>query len=406
MARLAVNGGEPVRRKPFPKWPVYDERELKALRGVLESGVWGVDGERQREFERRFASYQDAQYAVTVTSGTAALEIALRALGVGAGDEVIVPGYTFMATATAVIQVKGLPVFADVEPDTYNIDPKEVERLITDKTKAVIPVHLGGRPADMDGIMRTAKEHSIAVVEDACQAWGAQWRGRGVGSIGDLGTFSFQSSKNITSGEGGLITANDQRLYELCWSYHNCGRRVGGGWYEHPLPGGNYRMTEFQAAVLLVQLERYDDQIETRNRNAQYLSKRLQKIGGVRPLKEDPRVTRNAYHLYTIRYSPEEFGGLPRHRFLEAMKAEGIPLTHGYGPLHQAPFMAVLKEDKLFRSLYGSKADFSRVKLPVTERASLEEAVWLRQSMLLGTREDMDDIVQAIVKIKENRASL
>lgn len=402
MAQLAIKGGEPVRKEPFPRWPVFDERELEALKEVLYSGVWGIGGEKKKEFEERFAAYQDAKYGVAVASGTAALEISLRAAGIKADDEVIMPAYTFMATPAAALYVNALPIFADIDPSTYTLDPKSVEECITDKTRAILPVHIGGCPADMDGIMKVAKKNNLSIIEDACQAWGAEWRGRRVGAIGDLGGFSFQSSKNIASGEGGMVLTNDRRLYELSWSYHNCGRTMEGAWYQHDLLGGNYRMTEFQAAILLVQLTRLDEHTKTRNENALYLSNQLSKIGGIKPLQRGPEITRHAYHLYIFRYNPEEFEGLPRGRFLEALRAEGIPCSSGYVPLYKERFMLNLVKDLLLSQLYGKKIDYSNVKLPVTERTCYEEGVWLFQSMLLGKREDMDDIANAIAKIKEN----
>ncbi len=406
MAKLALKGGEPVRQKPFPKWPVWDERELEALKEVLESGVWGIGGKKQKEFEERFAAYQNAAYGVTVPSGTAALEVALKAAGVGAGDEVIIPAYTFVATASAVIAVNALPVFADVEPDSYTMDAASAERLITPRTKALIPVHIAGRPTDMDAVMPVAEKHGLTVIEDACQAWGAQWRGRGVGSIGHLGCFSFQSSKNITCGEGGIILTNDRKLYETAWSYHNTGRPVEGSRYEYNLLGGNYRMTEFQAAILVVQLSRYEEHLKTRMENAGYLSRRLSEIEGIRPLKDDARITRNAYHLYVFRYDGEALNGVHRDRFVDALRAEGIPCTGGYGPWYRAPYMLALKEDRLLKNLYGERADYSRLNVPVTEKACTQEGVWLFQSMLLGSREDMEDIVAAVDKIRENTAEL
>jgi len=402
MPQLAIKSGEPIRKRPFPRWPVFDERELEALKEVLYSGVWGISGKKKKAFEEKFTAYQSAKYGVAVTSGTAALEIALRAAGIKAGDEVIMPAYTFMATPTAALYVNALPVFADIDPATYTLDPKSVEKRITDKTRAILPVHIGGCPADMDGIMKIAKENNLSVIEDACQAWGAEWRGRRVGAIGDLGGFSFQSSKNISSGEGGILLTNDRKLYELSWSYHNCGRAMEGAWYQHDLLGGNYRMTEFQAAILLVQLTRLDEQTKIRNENALYLSNRLPRIKGIEPLQCGPEITRHAYHLYTFRYSPEEFEGLPRSSFLAALKAEGIPCSSGYVPLYKERFMLNLAKDPLLSQLYGKKIDYGNVKLPVTERACYEEGVWLFQSMLLGTREDMEDIVNAIAKIKEN----
>jgi len=402
MAQLAIKGGEPIRKKPFPGWPVFDERELEVLKEVLYSGVWGIGGKKKREFEEKFAAYQGAKYGVAVTNGTAALEISLRAAGIKAGDEVIMPAYTFMATPTAALYVNALPVFADIDPATYTLDPKSVEECITDKTRAILPVHIGGCPTDMGSIMKIAKKNNLSVIEDACQAWGAEWRGRRVGAIGDLGGFSFQSSKNISSGEGGIILTNDRGLYELSWSYHNCGRTMEGAWYQHDLLGGNYRMTEFQAAILLVQLTRLDEQTKTRNENALYLSNRLSRIKGIEPLQRGPEITRHAYHIYIFRYSPEEFGGLPRSKFLEALRAEGIPCSSGYVPLYKERFMLNLAKDPLLSQHYGKKIDYSNVKLPATERACSEECVWLSQSMLLGTREDMDDIANAIAKIKEN----
>ncbi len=407
MVKLAIKGGEPVREKPWPQWPIFDGKEVEALKEVVHSGVWGIGGKKVSEFEQKFASYQQAKYGVAVTSGTTGLEVALRALGIGAGDEVIMPAYTFVATPATVVQVNALPVFADINPATYMLDPKSVKEAITDKTKAILPVHIAGCPADMDGIMHVAQENGLKVLEDACQAWGAEWKGRRVGTIGDVGVFSFQSSKNITSGEGGMIVTNDRQMYELCWSYHNCGRLPKGAWYQHELLGFNYRMTEFQAAVLSVQLSRLDEQLKTRNENALYLSRKLAEIGGVEPLRRSADVTRHAYHLYIFSYNKAEFEGLPRNKFIEALNAEGVPCSPGYAtPLYRQGSMLKLARDPLYSQLYGDKADYSRVKLPVTEKACGEEGVWFKQNMLLGTKEDMDDIVNAIAKIKENAAEL
>ncbi len=406
MPKLAVLGGEPIREKPFPQWPMFDEREVEALRKVVQSRVWGIGGKMVEEFSEKFAAYQQAKFGLAVANGTVALEVALRAVGITAGDEVIMPAYTFMATPASTLQVNALPVFVDIDPSTYTLDTQKVEESITEKTRAILPVHIGGCPADMDGIMKIAEKNSLRVIEDACQAWGAEWRGRRVGAIGDLGAFSFQSSKNITSGEGGFVVTNDRKLWELSWSHHNCGRKVVGAWYQHDLLGFNYRMTEFQAAVLLVQLSRLDEQTETRNENAMYLSRELSKIDGVEPLKRSAEITRHAYHLYIFKYGREVFEGLPRSKFIEALRAEGIPCSSGYVPLYREQFMLNLAHDPLLCQLYGKKADYSKMKLPVTETACYEEGVWLFQNMLLGTKEDMDDIVNAIAKIKENLVEL
>jgi dTDP-4-amino-4,6-dideoxygalactose transaminase len=259
-----------------------------------------------------------------------------------------------------------------------------------------LPVHIAGQPADMDGILAIAQTHKLRVVEDACQAWGAEWRGQRVGALGDLGAFSFQASKNITAGEGGIIVTNDGHLADLCWSLHNVGRRKGGLWYEHVRQGGNYRMTEWQGAILLAQLERADALARQRHENALYLSEVLQSIPGIDPLKVDPRVTRHAWHLFVFRYRSAAFGGLPRQDFIAALQAEGIPCTPGYVPLNESPAL----QDGL-RKLQAFRKDISAPRAcPVAERLSQEEAVWLPQNLLLGGEKEINDIVEAIAKIK------
>ena len=407
MARLAIDGGEKVRTKPFPGWPVWDESELNALREVLESGRWGIGNSKVPEFEEKFAAYVGVKQGICVTNGTAALEIALRAADVSRGDEVIVPPYTFMATASAVLMVNGIPVFADIDPDTYNIDPDAAEKAITERTKAIIPVHIGGCPADMDRIMEIAKKHNLIVIEDCAQAHCAEWNGKRVGSIGDRGCFSFQSSKNLCAGEGGIITANNQELGDKCWSYHNCGRVKSGGWYDHRVLGSNFRMTGWQAAILLAQMERLDEQTEIRNRNGIYLSEKLSEIEGIKPAKRDERVTKHAYHLYVFRYDAEKFGGQPRARFLEALRAEGIPCSPGYNPLYKHDlFKASIQKNPLLYGYDKGDADYSKLYCPVTEKACNEEGIWLTQNVLLGTQEDMDDIVEAVKKIRDSSFSV
>ncbi len=403
MSKLAIDGGEKVRTKPFPTWPVWDERELNALEEVLKSGRWGIGNSQVSEFEEKFAAYIGVKYGICVTNGTSSLEIALMAAGVSRGDEVIVPPYTFMATASAVLMMNAIPVFADITPDTYSIDPDAMEEAITDRTKAVIPVHIGGCPADMDRIMEIARKHDLIVIEDAAQAHAAEWRGQRVGSIGDMGSFSFQSSKNLCAGEGGIITTSDQKLGDRCWSFHNCGRIKTGAWYEHHVLGSNFRMTGWQAAVLLAQMERLDEQTEIRNRNGVYLSEKLSEIEGIKPNKRDERVTKHAYHVYIFRYDAGKFGGQPRSRFLEALSAEGIPCSPGYNPLYKHElFKASIQKNPLLYGYDKADADYSKLYCPVTEKACDEEGVWFFQSMLLGDQEDMDDVVKAIKKIKES----
>jgi dTDP-4-amino-4,6-dideoxygalactose transaminase len=400
--QLALLGGKPVRTHPFPAWPVRGDLEKQALLEVLESDVWGIsaDGGKITAFEQAFADAHAAAYGQAVFNGTMALEVALRALDIGYGDEVIVPAYTFMATATSCLMVGGMPVFVDIEPGTYNMDPAAFEAAITPRTRAVIPVHIGGLPADMDRIMEIAQRHSVAVLEDACQAHGAAWKGRRVGAIGDLGCFSFQSSKNINAGEGGLIVTDNSDLAERCWSVHNCGRVRKGAWYQHEVLGGNFRMTQWQAAILLAQLTRFEELARRREENGRYLAEALLGETGLRPLDRDPRVTQHGYHLFISRYDPTAFDALPRDRFLAALQAEGIPCSEGYVPLYRMPALQAgvtrLKDAIGWPGAYPETLP----DCPVTERACAEEGIWFFQTMLLGTTADMDDIVTAVQKVQ------
>jgi dTDP-4-amino-4,6-dideoxygalactose transaminase len=396
---LALNGGTPVRdtaKRPWPKWPVWDEQDLNALREVLESGTWGCAGKATHvpAFAEEFARFQDARFGVTNTNGTVALEIALRALGLQLGDEVIVPPYTFVATATAVILAGGVPVFADIDPGNYNLDPAAAEAAITSRTRGIIAVHIAGCPADLDALSELARKRGLFLLEDCAQAHAAEWRGRKVGAIGDAGTFSFQSSKNLCAGEGGIVVTNDEGLYQRCWSITNVGRVPQGAFYEHPILGANFRMTEFQASLLRSQMARLPEQTARRWQNAQYLNAELAKVRGIRPMALDPRVTMHAYHLYVFRFDGAQFGGMSRAEFLRALSAEGIPCSAGYVPLYG---------NSLFRNpdnFPGRQVDYSRVHCPVAERVCADEAIWLTQNLLLGTREDMDDIVEAVAKVR------
>lgn len=395
MTELAINGGKPVRKKPFPAWPIFGKAEEKALVEVLRSGKWGIGGEKNVEFSQAYAMWLKVKRVVTCTNGTAAIEIALRAVGVKPADEVIVPSYTFVATASSVLSMGAVPIFADIEPETYMIDPESVEAAITPKTKAIIPVHIGGGPADLDRIMKIAREHDFRVIEDAAQAHGAEWNGRRIGGDGDMAIWSFQSSKNLTSGEGGALSTNNEEVGEDAWSIMNCGRRKDRQWYEHFILGSNFRMTEFQAAVLLKQLAKVEGQMKTRDKSATYLAKRLKEVEGIAPLESYPQTTRHAHHLFIMRYDKSSFGGVPKEKFVQAMNKEGIPLAPGYTvPLHELP--AIRNYNLPYVNL-----DYSTTKLPVTERACKEEGMWFHQSVLLGTKKDMDDIVEAFLKVKK-----
>jgi len=397
---LAIDGGTPVRSRPWPRWPIFDETEEQAILEVVRSGKWwSVEGTKVREFEEAFARFQDAQFAVCVTNGTAALEVALRAAHIGCGDEVIVPPYTFIATATAVLAVGATPVFVDVEEESLNIDPTKIEEAITPRTRAIIPVHIAGCPADMDGVLEVARKHNLLVIEDAAQAHAAEWKGTKVGAIGDMGCFSFQASKNLNAGEGGAVLTNDPHWADQVWSVHNVGRVRGGRWYEHHVLGSNFRMTEFQAAILLAQLKRLPEQTERRTQNAHRLTEMLSQIPGIRPPRPDPRVTRHAYHLYIFRYDKNHFGGRPREDFLKALNAEGIPCSAGYVPLYKERVFLNRPISKDLCQLSTLK-DYSKVQCPVCERACYEEAVWLYQNMLLGDERDIEDIATAVAKVQ------
>jgi dTDP-4-amino-4,6-dideoxygalactose transaminase len=424
MSRLAMFGGTPQRTKPFPAWPAFDEGEEQALLEVVRSGKWwrysygeavGMkesEAEEPRskvaEFQEAFARFQGARYGIACASGTAAIEVVLKGLGVGPGDEVIVPPYTFIATASAVLLVNAVPIFADIDYETFNIDPRRVEEAITPRTKAIMPVHFAGQAADMDSLLKIAEPHNLPVVEDAAHGHGASWNGKGLGSIGRAGIFSFQASKNMTAGEGGLITTNDRDLAEISESYIWGGRKIGRPWYEHYRLGWNYRLTEFQGAILLQQLKRLAAQNAKRMDNARYLDERLSKLPGIYPLRVREYVTGHSHHLYIFRFREQEFG-VSRDDFLAALRAEGISCLAGYAhPLYKNPMF--LQQDFYPRGCpltcghYPHTIDYASFEAlcPNAERAC-REAVWLEHRQLLAEREDMDDIVRAIEKIHEHR---
>lgn len=408
MAELAILGGPPVRGdKGFPEWPQVGEAEVRYVENVVRSGRWWrlVEPSLVAEFEDRFAQYHDAKHGLAVTNGTAALELVMQAIGLEPGDEVIVPPYTFFATASCVLENNGIPVFVDIDPETYNLDATKLEEAITPRTKAIIPVHFAGLPADMDAINEIARKHGLIVVEDCAHAHGAIWNGRKVGAIGDIGCFSFQQSKNMTSGEGGIILTDDEALKKLCFSFHFFGREEGRPLLEYHRLGSNHRMTELQAAILLAQLERVEEQTELRAQNGAYLSSQLSQIEGITPIESsDPRVTRRAYHLYVFKYRADAFNGISKDLFCEALTKEGIPAFPGYmATVYQNP---VFQEKRFpITSEAAKKVDYTQVKCPVAEQA-VEEAVFVPHSVLLGTKEDMDDIVEAVHKVQKQSAAL
>ncbi len=406
----AILGGTPVRTNNWPDWPVWDPAtdEEQILR-VLRSGVWSR-GKVVTEFEEKWAKALGVKRCLATTNGTHALITGLRMLGIGAGDEVITTPYTFIATIDAIILCNAMPVFVDVDPETFQIDPQKIEEKITPQTRAILPVHILGLPADMGRIMAIAQKHDLVVLEDACQAHLAEIKGKKVGTIGDAGCFSFQNSKNLPLGEGGALVSDDEEFMDRAFSFHNFGRPhgsmvgdVSGGYV---MVGTKCRSTEYQAAIGLAQLKRLETQTEKRNQNAFYLRSQIKDIPGIEPYRLYEDVTRATYHLFPFRYKKDQFKNLSRNKFLKALKAEGIPCSSGYTPLNNMPYLKDALSSRVFQAIYPKEQlDFDRYihenQCPANDQLC-EEAVWLPQNVLLGKRQDMDDIAAAIDKIHKN----
>ncbi len=408
MGKLAITGGSPVRTKPFPQWPEFGDEERKALLEVLESGDWGgypSPNTYAQKFNERFAAFHDAKQGIAASNGTVTLEVAIRAAGLLPGDEVILPAYTWIGTAAAVLFAQCIPVFVDSDPHNYCMDPAAFEAAITTRTRAVMPVHLGMQFADMDAIMAVARKHNLFVIEDCAHAHGGRWRGKGAGSIGDFGSFSMQTTKILTAGEGGIIITSNDEFAERCESLIDCGRPSRTDRYKYRAIGYNYRMTEFQAAILLAQLGRLPEQTERRWQNARTLAEKLAGFPGIQPLSWDERITQPAIYHYLLRYDPQGFHGAHRDVFLTALDAEGVPAEGPfYEPLYRAPLWQFRRQE--FAAFATSKSDYSSVRCPVAERAAYEESIWLHHPLLLGTEADLEDIVASIEKIRANAGEL
>ncbi len=409
--KLAMQGGQPVRTKPWPSWPIWDPSAEEPVLSILRSGNWFRGrGQTVSQFEAEYAKLLGAKRCVAVVNGTNALLTALHVLDIGVGDEVIVSPYTFIATYNVVLNSCALPVFADTDPETFQINPDKIEERITENTRAILPVHILGLPADMDRINAIAKKHNLKVIEDACQAWLAEWRGAKCGTLGDLGCFSFQNSKHLPCGEGGAVVGNDERIMDHCHSYHNCGRPYGcvKGTSGYPIIGTNRRMTEYQAAILLSQMKRLETDTAQRWENARYLTSKIKDIPGIVPHRLYDGVTRAAYHLYPFRYQKEHFNDAPREKFLAALRAEGVPCSGGYGPQYNDELIEAALSSKNFkRSFPKARLDRYREELHYPDNDRLcREAVWLSQELLLTSKRDIDDIADAILKVYENRDKL
>ncbi len=407
----AILGGAPVRTAPWPKWPEWNpETDEPRVIEVLRSGVWSrkkvVD-----EFEREWAKTIGTKRALAVVNGTNALIASLVQLDIGGGDEVIVPPYTFIARTVAVLATGAMPVFADTDPETFQIDIKTIEKKITPRTRAILPVHILGLPANMPRIMEIAQQHKLIVVEDACQAWLAEMNGKKMGAWGHAGCFSFQNSKNLPIGEGGAIVSDDDDFMDRCYSYHNYGNPYGAmvGQFSAGtvIAGTKLRITEYQAAIGLAQIRRLPAETDLRNENALYLREQIKDIAGIVPYKLYDGVTKAAYHLFPFRFIKDDFEGLPRDKFIKALNAEGVPCYSGYRPLNTMPYLENAFKTKNFRKMYPPEMlDINtyneRNQCPVNDRICDEEAVWLPQYVLLAQKQDMDDIAGAIAKIRKN----
>lgn len=428
---LTLLGGTPVRQEPYPEWPVVDERDIEAVTKVIKSGRWGgapYPGPYTAKFAEGFAAMQGGGFAVAMANGTVTMEVALRAANIGWGDEVIVPAYTFQATAGAAIAAGAIPVIVDIDPQTYCIDPKAVEAAITEKTRAIIPVHLGAQMADMDAIMDIASRHNLIVIEDCAHAHGAKWNGKGAGTIGHFGSFSFQSSKSITTGEGGILLCRNEELAERAAIIINWGQSspvsnqvdkqqanpqellmAEIAKYCNPQPGitlaTNYRMTEMQAALGCVALERFPQQLAQRSEMIARLEESLAKVPGVRLLKRDKRHTVQSVYKYIFAIEPDIFGA-EHDEVCLALYAEGIPCWNGYQSIHRhnlfQPKLSRLPVPTVFKEYF----DFDKIHLPQSERASQKEAIWLDESVFRAQEQGIDDVVSAIAKIQRNAQTL
>ena len=412
MSELAILGGPKTRTEPYPQWPVWDQRDLDAVVEVVKSGRWGghpYPGPRTAELARKFAEMQGGGHAVPMANGTITMEVALRAAEIGWGDEVIVPSYTFHATAAAPMSAGAIPVIVDVDPDSYCMDPKAAEAAITSRTRAIIPVHLGCNMADMDAIMALAEKYNLIVVEDCAHAHGARWNGRGAGTIGHFGSFSLQSTKTLTSGEGGILLCQTEALARKVMSVIDCGRgHEGDGGAEggeSTIMGANFRMSELQAALAVVGIERFPEQARQREGMAAYMDEALSEIPGVRVLPRDPRVTARSFYRYIFAVDPAVFG-VENKVLCAALKAEGVDCWSGYQPMNRYDLFQPRKSRLAVPMAFPERFDFAKMNFPVAERACEHEAVWLDEAIFRAGTRGVDDAVAALRKIQVNAREL
>jgi len=412
MSELAILGGPKTRKEPYPVWPVWDQRDLDAVAEVVRSGRWGgypYPGPKTAELARRFAELQGGGTAVVMANGTVTMEVALRAAGIGWGDEVIAPAYTFQATAAAPMNAGAVPVIADVDPRSYCLDPRAAEKAITKKTRAIIPVHLAASMADMDAIMALAEKYNLIVIEDCAHAHGAKWNGRGAGTIGHFGSFSLQSSKILTCGEGGILLCRSEEMARRAMAVIDCGRghegEDGGEAGPSPLMGGNFRLSELQAALALVGIERFPAQAKEREEMAAYMDEALSEVPGANVLPRDPRHTTRSFYRYIFTIDPAVFG-IEHDVCCAALEAEGIPAETGYAAMHHYDLFKPRNSNLAVPNAFPERFDFSRMHFPVAERACEHEAVWLDESIFRAAPKGVDDVIAALQKIHRNAQAL
>ena len=395
MSKLAIHGGTPVRTEPFPKWPKPTPELMDSVVGTLEKENWGVGSEVISRFEENFSDFQDSKYCISTSSGTTALWVALKAANVKSGDEVIIPPYTFIATASAILMANAVPVFVDIDPDTFNIDSSKIEEAITSNTKVIMPVHISGNPADMKTIIELAQKYDIKVIEDSAQAHGAEWNNTKVGSLGLGGIFSFQTSKNMSAGEGGAIVSNDKDFIDKCFSYHNCGRTSDGQFYDHQLLGGNFRLNAIATSMLIPQIKSISNDMVLRDKNRAILDSELSQIEGITINNSYPLTTRQSNHLYLLRYNQELFNGVSREKFFSAMQAEGVYTYAGYKPIYREELFVNNLDEYPWLTDY----DYNSLNMINTEKIADYESVWIKQNHLLGDQRDIKDIINAFEKV-------
>jgi dTDP-4-amino-4,6-dideoxygalactose transaminase len=402
MSTLAILGGEKTRTEDYPAWPVFDERDVEAVTNVVRSGNWGgfpYPGPQTKEMLRKFAELQGGEHAVAMMNGTVTMEVALRAAGIGWGDEVIVPAYTFQATAAAPMAAGAIPVIVDIDPETYCIDPEAIRAAITEKTRAIIPVHLGAQMADMDAIMAIAEAHDLIVIEDCAHAHGAKWNGQGAGTIGHFGSFSLQSSKTLTSGEGGILLCKTKELADRAASIIDCGRPQDDNGKLFTM-GANYRMSELQSALANVAIERFPDQARQREEMLRYMDEALSEIPGVRVLRPHTNHTTRSFYRYIFAIDPEAFGGADHEVVSAALDQEGIEAWTGYEAMHHYELFQPQLSKLPVPSAFPEYFKFDKMDLPAAERACQSEAVWLDENIFRSGTKGVDDAVEAVRKVQ------